>query len=148
MRYIFALICIFFCASSAFAYSSGYGSAASAARSYYSSHSYYNSAGRAGSGYYNSYSNYNSSVPSINSTYTRTRSGYSGNYVYRPASSTPSSYAATAARIKHTSNNAGVSVVPFRYNTLNYTRVRNMEADPPKKYSAKCTDIGDASFCQ
>ena len=148
MKYFFALICIFCSAAAAFAYSSGYGSAASAARSYYSSHSYYNSAGRAGSVYSNSYSNYNSSVPSINSSYTRTKSGYSGNYIYRPASSTPSSYASTAARIKNNTANPGITVVPFRYNTLNYTRVRNMEADPPKKYSAKCTDIGDASFCQ
>lgn len=148
MKYLLLLISIFLSASCTFAYSNSYGSAASAARSYYSSHSYYNSAARSGSSSYSSYSNYNSSVPSINSTYTHSRSGYSGNYLYRPASSSPSSYSTTAARVKNASTNSGVTVVPFRYNTMNYTRVRNMEADPPKKYSAKCTDMGDASFCQ
>ena len=137
MKYLLLLIGICFSVSCALAYSNSYGSAANTARSYYSSHSYYNSAARSGSSSYSSYSNYNSSVPSINSTYTHSRSGYSGNY-----------YSTTAARVKNTSTNSGVTVVPFRYNTLNYTRVRNMEADPPKKYSAKCTDMGDASFCQ
>ena len=148
MKYFFALICIIFCASSAFAYSSGYGSAATAARRYYSSHSYYSGAGRSGSASYSSYSNFNSSAPSINSTYTRTRSGYSGNCIYKPASAAPSAYASAASRVKNTASSSGITVVPFRYNTLNYTKVRNMEADPPKKYSAKCTDMGDASFCQ
>lgn len=148
MKYFFLLISILFSVTCAFAYSGGYGSAASSARSYYSSHSYYNAAGRSGSSSYASSSGYNSSMPTINSTYTHTNSGYSGNYLYRPASSKQSSYSAASSRIKNSSTNSNVTVVPFRYNTLDYTRVRKMDADPPKRFSAKCTDMGDASFCQ
>ena len=42
-------------------------------------------------------------------------------------------------------NNA--SVAPFRYNSLNYTRTRNVQGGHGE-YNAKCTDIGDVSFCR
>lgn len=39
------------------------------------------------------------------------------------------------------------TVTPFRYNTLDYKRIRQVKGGHGD-YSAKCTDIGDASFCQ
>ena len=42
-------------------------------------------------------------------------------------------------------NNA--SVAPFRYNSLNYTRTRQVQGGHGE-YNAKCTDIGDVSFCR
>ncbi len=36
----------------------------------------------------------------------------------------------------------------FRYNTLDYKKVRKMDADPTKEYGLRCTDIGGVSFCQ
>ena len=36
---------------------------------------------------------------------------------------------------------------PFRYNTLDYTRVRKVKGGHGE-YNSRCTDIGDASFCQ
>lgn len=39
------------------------------------------------------------------------------------------------------------SAVPFRYNTLDYTRVRKVKGGYGD-YSARCHDIGDASFCR
>lgn len=36
---------------------------------------------------------------------------------------------------------------PFRYNTLDYTRVRKVKGGYGE-YNSRCTDIGDASFCQ
>ena len=148
MKYIFTVICLFFCTLSVFAYSNNYGSASSAARSYYSSHAYYGGATQSASAAYRSYSNYNSATPSLNSSFSTSKNQYSQNYFYKPASLTHSSYVTTASKIKNNQANSGVDVVPFRYNTLNYTKIRNMEADSPKKYSAKCTDLGDASFCQ
>ena len=38
------------------------------------------------------------------------------------------------------------NTVPFRYNTLNYTRVRKVKGGYGD-YNAKCSDIGDVSFC-
>lgn len=40
-----------------------------------------------------------------------------------------------------------MDIMPFRYNTLDYTRIRKVKGGYGD-YSAKCTDIGDASFCQ
>lgn len=42
---------------------------------------------------------------------------------------------------------AEANTVPFRYNTLNYTRVRKVKGGYGD-YNAKCSDIGDASFCR
>lgn len=42
---------------------------------------------------------------------------------------------------------AEANTVPFRYNTLNYTRVRKVKGGHGD-YNAKCSDIGDASFCR
>lgn len=36
--------------------------------------------------------------------------------------------------------------VPFRYNTLNYTRIRKVKGGYGD-YNAHCSDIGDVSFC-
>lgn len=56
------------------------------------------------------------------------------------------SAASTAAQYYNT-RRQNMSITPYRYNSLNYTRVRKLESEP-EYYSAKCTDIGDASFCQ
>ena len=37
-------------------------------------------------------------------------------------------------------------VMPFRYNTLDYTRIRKVKGGYGD-YSSRCSDIGDASFC-
>lgn len=39
------------------------------------------------------------------------------------------------------------ATMPFRYNTLDYTRIRKVKGGHGE-YNSKCTDIGDASFCQ
>lgn len=39
------------------------------------------------------------------------------------------------------------STLPYRYNTLNYTRVRKVKGGYGD-YNAKCSDIGDVSFCR
>ena len=39
------------------------------------------------------------------------------------------------------------TTMPFRYNTLDYTRVRKVKGGYGE-YNSRCTDIGDASFCQ
>lgn len=39
-----------------------------------------------------------------------------------------------------------MEAVPFRYNTLDYTRVRKVKGGYGD-YSSRCSDIGDASFC-
>ncbi len=39
-----------------------------------------------------------------------------------------------------------MDVMPFRYNTLDYTRVRKVKGGYGE-YSARCSDIGDVSFC-
>lgn len=36
--------------------------------------------------------------------------------------------------------------MPFRYNTLDYTRIRKVKGGYGD-YNARCSDIGDASFC-
>lgn len=46
-----------------------------------------------------------------------------------------------------TENYKQTSTQPFRYNTLNYTRVRNVQGGHGQ-YNAKCSDIGDVSFCR
>ncbi len=43
-------------------------------------------------------------------------------------------------------NTNSMNVVPFRYNTLDYTRVRKVKGGYGE-YSARCSDIGDVSFC-
>ena len=43
-------------------------------------------------------------------------------------------------------NYTQMNTVPFRYNTLNYTRVRKVKGGYGD-YNAKCSDIGDVSFC-
>ena len=43
-------------------------------------------------------------------------------------------------------NYAQTNAVPFRYNTLNYTRIRKVKGGYGD-YNAKCSDIGDVSFC-
>ncbi len=40
------------------------------------------------------------------------------------------------------------SAVPFRYNTLDYTRLRKVSGGHGESYSARCHDIGDVSFCR
>ena len=44
------------------------------------------------------------------------------------------------------SNYTQSNTTPFRYNTLNYTRVRKVKGGYGD-YNAKCSDIGDTSFC-
>ena len=39
------------------------------------------------------------------------------------------------------------ATMPFRYNTLDYTRIRKVKGGYGE-YNSRCTDIGDASFCQ
>ena len=39
------------------------------------------------------------------------------------------------------------STMPFRYNSLNYTRTRQVKGGYGE-YNAKCSDIGDVSFCR
>ena len=52
-----------------------------------------------------------------------------------------------AASLPYTSANyTQINTTPFRYNTLNYTRVRKVKGGYGD-YNAKCSDIGDASFC-
>ena len=43
-------------------------------------------------------------------------------------------------------NYTQMNTTPFRYNTLNYTRVRKVKGGYGD-YNAKCSDIGDVSFC-
>lgn len=43
-------------------------------------------------------------------------------------------------------NYTQMNTVPFRYNTLNYTRIRKVKGGYGD-YNAKCSDIGDVSFC-
>src|SRR5574344_975688 len=43
-------------------------------------------------------------------------------------------------------NNTKANTTPYRYNTLNYTRIRHVQGGYGD-YSAKCSDIGDVSFC-
>ena len=43
-------------------------------------------------------------------------------------------------------NYTEMNTVPFRYNTLNYTRIRKVKGGYGD-YNAKCSDIGDVSFC-
>lgn len=43
-------------------------------------------------------------------------------------------------------NYTQINAVPFRYNTLNYTRIRKVKGGYGD-YNAKCSDIGDVSFC-
>ena len=77
-----------------------------------------------------SYSSYSSSAYS-------TSTWYENNRKQREASaSTPYSAA----------NYTQMNTVPFRYNTLNYTRIRKVKGGYGD-YNAKCSDIGDVSFC-
>lgn len=46
-----------------------------------------------------------------------------------------------------TSNYNNTSTMPFRYNSLDYTRTRKVQGGHGE-YNAKCTDIGDVSFCR
>ena len=63
---------------------------------------------------------------------------YSGNWKQMTnVSSSPSS---------SNENYTQTSAVPFRYNTLNYTRIRKVKGGYGD-YNAKCSDIGDVSFC-
>lgn len=55
--------------------------------------------------------------------------------------------AASAATKYYNTYKQDFYVTPYRYNSLNYTRVRKRES-APGYYSSKCTDIGDTSFCQ
>lgn len=43
-------------------------------------------------------------------------------------------------------NYSQTSTVPFRYNTLNYTKIRKVKGGYGD-YNAHCSDIGDVSFC-
>ena len=43
-------------------------------------------------------------------------------------------------------NYTQANTVPFRYNTLNYTRIRKVKGGYGD-YNSHCSDIGDASFC-
>ena len=40
------------------------------------------------------------------------------------------------------------SSVPFRYDTLDYKRIRQVQGGHGESYSARCHDIGDVSFCR
>lgn len=52
-----------------------------------------------------------------------------------------------AASLPYSSANyTQMNTVPFRYNTLNYTRIRKVKGGYGD-YNAKCSDIGDVSFC-
>lgn len=54
---------------------------------------------------------------------------------------------ATQAQMPYSAANyTQMNTVPFRYNTLNYTRIRKVKGGYGD-YSAKCSDIGDVSFC-
>lgn len=85
---------------------------------------------------------------------------YSGNWKpmtnYSSSSSySSSSYSTTNWNNRNTKSRAATQVQnsakmytePFRYNTLDYKRVRRLQ-DGSGDYSAKCSDIGDTSFCQ
>lgn len=61
--------------------------------------------------------------------------------------STSSWYNSQKQARQQTLYNTQTDVVPFRYNTLNYTRIRKVKGGYGD-YNSKCTDIGDASFCQ
>lgn len=47
-----------------------------------------------------------------------------------------------------TQNYIESSATPFRYNTLDYKRIRNVNGGHGESYSARCHDIGDVSFCR
>lgn len=129
-------------------YGGGYNSASSASSRYSATHSSYSSYGGSRNASYSSNygrSNTASSSPSRTSSYGRSYSSGMINYSSTPKTTT---YNNTANKTHGVSSTSTMTVTPFRYNTLNYTRVRNMEADPPKQFSAKCSDMGDASFCQ
>ena len=51
---------------------------------------------------------------------------------------------------KHYSNNNYIesNATPFRYNSLDYTRSRQVKGGHGESYSARCHDIGDVSFCR
>lgn len=51
---------------------------------------------------------------------------------------------AKASQVAKSSNS--MDAVPFRYNTLDYTRIRKVKGGYGD-YNARCSDIGDASFC-
>ena len=40
------------------------------------------------------------------------------------------------------------TATPFRYNTLDYSRSRQVKGGHGESYSARCHDIGDVSFCR
>ena len=144
-------------------YNSSFSGGSSAMRNY--NVQYFSAA--ATSGRYSSQSSYNSYSVMKNSSY----GGFSGgsgaknidNYNYGPSSGVSygksfHDYNYTAQKQAHSGDfapsytknteSAQIKPAPFRYNSLDYTRVRKLDADPPKKYQARCTDIGDASFCR
>ncbi len=115
----------------------------------------YNSAAATSARYKATHSRYNYGSSS-SASYTSTNSA-NYNYNYNPYKMNKSYYDSTrttyknypeTAQIQSTQGASTIKAIPFRYNTLDYTRVRNMESDPPKQYSARCSDIGDASFCR
>lgn len=84
-------------------------------------------------------------------TFASTMFDTNGRYNYNSVETERSRYmrnsAASSAAQYYNSHRQQMTVTPYRYNSLNYTRVRKRESDTGY-YSAKCTDIGDASFCQ
>ena len=140
------------------AYSGMYGNGGYSYRTYGSGTYGYNSAAATAARYKARYSNRNYSSTGAG-TYGYTNSSSSSSFGYTPTmqsnsyyNSAKSSYSSypltTTTSVKSNKTTTAIKAIPFRYNTLDYTRVRNMEADPPKQYSARCTDIGDASFCR
>ena len=76
---------------------------------------------------------------------------YDSNGMYTDVSPSMARYshntaASSAASYYNTRNSASIQTMPYRYNTLNYTKIRRTEHN--RDYSMKCRDIGDASFCQ
>ena len=54
--------------------------------------------------------------------------------------------AASAAARYYNLRRTDMSVTPYRYDSLNYTRIRKVKGGYGD-YSARCSDIGDVSFC-
>ncbi len=83
-----------------------------------------------------------------------TVSSSSGNKTYSSSAYSTSTWYANNRKQREINNQTPysaanytqMSTTPFRYNTLNYTRIRKVKGGYGD-YNAKCSDIGDASFC-
>ena len=133
-----------------YGYYGSYGSAASVSK--------YSSAASTSNRYHESQSSYNTYECGKNAIYC---SSYKTGAYYKSKNSSASNINTLSEksgdRRQYNNSYSGfttnsmkeeIKTVPFRYNSLDYTKVRNMSDDSSKQYSSKCTDMGDASFCQ